>query len=158
MYRIGSGFDVHRLIEGRDLWICGIRIPHTHGLLGHSDADVAIHALCDALLGTLALGDIGKHFPDTDPQYRGIDSKLLLRNVVGLIADKGWKPVNVDITIMAEAPKFRPYIDDMCACLADILHLDNYCVSVKATTTEKLGFTGRREGIAAQATVLVTRK
>lgn len=158
MYRIGSGFDVHRLIEGRDLWICGIRIPHTHGLLGHSDADVAIHALCDALLGTLALGDIGKHFPDTDPQYRGIDSKLLLRNVVGLIADKGWKPVNVDITIMAEAPKFRPYIDDMRICLADILHLDNDCVSVKATTTEKLGFTGRREGIAAQATVLVTRK
>lgn len=158
MYRIGSGFDVHRLIEGRDLWICGIRIPHTHGLLGHSDADVAIHALCDALLGTLALGDIGKHFPDTDPQYRGIDSKLLLRNVVGLIADKGWKPVNVDITIMAEAPKFRPYIDDMRICLADILHLDNDSVSVKATTTEKLGFTGRREGIAAQATVLVTRK
>ncbi len=158
MYRIGSGFDVHRLIEGRDLWICGIRIPHTHGLLGHSDADVAIHALCDALLGTLALGDIGKHFPDTDPQYKGIDSKLLLRNVVGLIADKGWKPVNVDITIMAEAPKFRPYIDDMRICLADILHLDNDCVSVKATTTEKLGFTGRREGIAAQATVLVTRK
>lgn len=158
MYRIGSGFDVHRLIEGRDLWICGIRIPHTHGLLGHSDADVAIHALCDALLGTLALGDIGKHFPDTDPQYKGIDSKLLLRNVVGLIADKGWKPVNVDITIMAEAPKFRPYIDDMRICLADILHLDNDCVSVKATTTEKLGFTGRREGIAAQATVMVTRK
>lgn len=158
MYRIGSGFDVHRLVEGRDLWICGIRIPHTHGLLGHSDADVAIHALCDALLGTLALGDIGKHFPDTDPRYKGIDSKLLLRNVVGLIDDKGWKPVNVDITIMAEAPKFRPYIDDMRACLADILHLDNDCVSIKATTTEKLGFTGRREGIAAQATVLVTRR
>lgn len=157
MFRIGSGYDVHRLVEGRELWICGVKIPHTHGLLGHSDADVAIHALCDALLGALALGDIGKHFPDSDPRYKGIDSKILLRHVARLIASEGWKPVNVDITVMAEAPKFRPHIDDMRATLAPILGLTPDCVSVKATTTEGLGFTGRREGIAAQATVLITK-
>lgn len=155
MYRIGSGYDVHRLVEERDLWICGIKIPHTHGLLGHSDADVAIHALCDALLGALALGDIGKHFPDSDPRYKGTDSKILLGHVMTLIGSKGWKPVNVDITIMAEAPKFRPHIDLMRATLAPILGLDIDCVSVKATTTEGLGFTGRKEGIASQATVLL---
>ena len=136
MYRIGNGFDVHRLVEGRELWICGVLIPHSHGLLGHSDADVAIHALCDALLGALALGDIGAHFPDSDPRYKGIDSKILLRNVVALIRDKGWEPVNVDVTIMAEAPKFRPHIEKMRAALADCLAIEIDRVSVKATPTE----------------------
>lgn len=157
MFRIGSGYDVHRLVEDRALWLCGINIPHTHGLLGHSDADVAIHALCDALLGALALGDIGKHFPDSDPKYKGIDSKILLRHVMELINSKGWHPVNIDITIMAEAPKLRPHIDTMRECLAGILNIPADCVSVKATTTEGLGFTGRKEGIAAQATVLLSK-
>ena len=156
MYRIGNGFDVHRLVEGRELWICGVLIPHSHGLLGHSDADVAIHALCDALLGALALGDIGAHFPDSDPRYKGIDSKILLRNVVALKRDKGWEPVNVDVTIMAEAPKFRPHIEKMRAALADCLAIEIDRVSVKATTTEGLGYTGRREGIASQATALLS--
>ena len=163
MYRIGNGFDVHRLVEGRPLVICGVRIEHNLGLLGHSDADVAIHALCDALLGAAALGDIGKHFPDTDPRYKGIDSRLLLRHVVALLAARGWRPVNVDVTIMAQAPKMAPHIEAMRANLAADLSpagapgafpLD--CVSVKATTTEHLGFTGRGEGIAAQATALLT--
>ena len=153
--RIGSGFDVHRLVEGRDLWICGVKIPHTHGLLGHSDADVAIHALCDALLGALALGDIGKLFPDTDLAYKGIDSKILLKEVCSIIAAKGWKINNADITIMAEKPKFRPHIDTMRSALAGIMMIPLDCVSVKATTTEGLGFTGRREGIAATATALL---
>ena len=151
MYRIGNGFDVHRLVEGRELWICGVLIPHSHGLLGHSDADVAIHALCDALLGALALGDIGAHFPDSDPRYKGIDSKILLRNVVALIRDKGWEPVNVDVTIMAEAPKINPYVEPMRDCVAGIIGIDRDCVSIKATTTERLGFTGRKEGIASMA-------
>lgn len=155
--RIGSGFDVHRLVEGRDLWICGVKIPHTLGLLGHSDADVAIHALCDALLGALALGDIGKLFPDSDPAYKGIDSKILLEKVCATVRDAGWAINNVDITIMAERPKFRPHIDSMRATLADVMRIPIDCVSVKATTTEKLGFTGREEGIAAQATTLLRR-
>lgn len=155
MYRIGQGFDVHRLVEGRELWICGIKIEHTHGLLGHSDADVAIHALCDALLGAAALRDIGYHFPDNDPKYKGIDSKKLLKEVVTLLAREGWQTGNVDITIMAEAPKFKPHIDEMRRILADIMEIPIECVSVKATTTEKLGFTGRREGIAAQASALI---
>lgn len=157
MIRIGQGFDVHRLVEDRDLWICGIKIPHTHGLLGHSDADVAIHALCDALLGALALGDIGKHFPDTDPRYKGIDSKLLLCHVMKLIRGYGYDLVNCDITICAESPKFRPYIDDMRQTLASVMTVDVDQVSVKATTTEKLGFTGRREGIAALAVCLLSK-
>ena len=157
MFRIGSGYDVHRLVTERPLWLCGIQIPHTHGLLGHSDADVAIHALCDALLGALALGDIGKHFPDSDPQYKGIDSKILLGHVIDLINSHGWHPVNADITIMAEAPKLRPHIDSMRATLAAILRIDMDAVSVKATTTEGLGFTGRREGIAAQAVTLLEK-
>lgn len=155
MIRIGQGFDVHRLVEERDLWICGIKIPHSLGLLGHSDADVAIHALCDALLGALALGDIGKLFPDTDPAYKGIDSKLLLKHICQKISAEGWKIGNVDITIMAERPKFRPYIDRMRECLAEVMAIPVNCVSVKATTTEKLGFTGREEGIAAQAVALL---
>ncbi len=157
MLRIGQGFDVHRLVEDRDLWICGIKIPHTHGLLGHSDADVAIHALCDALLGALALGDIGKHFPDSDPRYKGIDSKILLGHVMKLVRSKGYELANCDITICAEAPKFRPYIDEMRQTLAKVMAVDPEQVSVKATTTEKLGFTGRREGISALAIALLSK-
>ena len=155
MLRIGQGYDVHRLVEDRDLWIGGIKIPHTHGLLGHSDADVAIHALCDALLGALALGDIGKHFPDSDPRYKGIDSKLLLGHVMALIRDNGYELTNCDITICAEAPKFRPYIDKMRETLAQVMKTKPENVSVKATTTEKLGFTGRQEGISAMAVCLL---
>lgn len=155
--RIGNGFDVHRLVPDRELWICGIRIDHELGLLGHSDADVAIHALCDAILGALALGDIGKLFPDSDPAYKDIDSKLLLANVVSLITEMGWKVGNADITIMAERPKFRPHIDAMRESLAGVLGIGVDRVSVKATTTERLGFTGREEGIAAQASVLLSR-
>lgn len=155
MFRIGQGYDVHRLVEDRDLWICGIKLPHTHGLLGHSDADVAIHALCDAILGALALRDIGFHFPDTDPKYKGADSKLLLAEVCRMIRGKGWEIGNVDITIMAEAPKFKPYIDEMRECLANVMNIECGRVSVKATTTEGLGFTGRREGIAANAIALL---
>lgn len=155
MFRIGSGFDVHRLVEDRALRLCGVTVPHTHGLLGHSDADVAIHALCDAMLGALALGDIGAHFPDNDPAYKGIDSTILLEKVVGLIVGKGWRPANIDITVMAEAPKLRPYIDTMRCTLAGLIGMPVDAVSVKATTTEGLGYTGRREGIAAQAAVLL---
>ena len=154
-FRIGNGYDVHRLVEGRDCIICGVNIPHTHGLLGHSDADVALHALTDALLGAAAMGDIGAHFPDTDPKWKGADSRMLLREVIKKIAARGFTPVNVDITIIAQAPKMRPHIDAMRANVASDLNLPIDCVSVKATTTEKLGFTGRAEGIAAQATALL---
>lgn len=157
MIRIGQGYDVHRLVENRELWICGIKLQHTHGLLGHSDADVAIHALCDAILGALALRDIGYHFPDTDPKYKGADSKLLLAEVCRMVREKGWEIVNTDITIMAEAPKFKPYIEEMCRKLAQVMDIDVDRVSVKATTTEGLGFTGRREGIAANAVVLLEK-
>lgn len=156
MIRIGQGFDVHRLVEDRDLWICGVKIPHTLGLLGHSDADVAIHALCDALLGALALGDIGKHFPDSDPRYKGIDSKILLHHVMDLVRSKGYELGNCDITICAERPKFRPHIDLMRQTLATVMNVDEDRVSVKATTTEKLGFTGREEGISAYAVCLLS--
>lgn len=153
--RIGTGFDVHRLVEGRELWLCGVRIPHTLGLLGHSDADVAIHALCDAMLGAVAAGDIGLHFPDSDPAYAGIDSRVLLRRTVGIVREKGYTLVNADITIIAQAPRLRPYIESMRASLAETMGADIGCISVKATTTERLGYTGRGEGIAAQAAVLV---
>ncbi len=155
MFRIGQGYDVHRLVENRELWICGIKFDHPYGLLGHSDADVAIHALCDALLGALALRDIGYHFPDTDPAFKGADSKRLLAEVCTMIREKGWEIGNVDITIMAEAPKFKPHIDVMREKLAEVMKIDVDRVSVKATTTEGLGFTGRREGIAANAVALV---
>lgn len=155
--RIGQGFDVHRLVEGRDLWICGVRLDYDKGLLGHSDADVAIHALCDAILGALALGDIGRHFPDSDPKYKGIDSKLLLRHIYSLICEKGWSLGNADITVMAEQPKLGPHILTMRETLARVLDTDIEKVSIKATTTEQLGFTGRKEGIAALAVVLLTR-
>lgn len=157
-FRIGNGFDVHKFAENRDLWLCGVKVPHTLGLLGHSDADVALHALCDALLGAAALRDIGYHFPDTDPTYKGADSRRLLRRVVELIAEKGYETVNVDVTIIAQAPKLLPYIEQMRATVAQDLGVDLDAVSVKATTTERLGFTGRGEGIAAQATALIARK
>lgn len=153
--RIGTGFDVHRLVEGRRCIVCGVDIPHTHGLLGHSDADVALHALCDAILGALALRDIGYHFPDTDPAWKGADSRRLLRAVIAMAADKGYRVGNADITVIAQAPKMLPYIEQMQANVAADLGIDNGRVSVKATTTEHLGFTGRAEGIAAQATVLM---
>lgn len=155
--RIGQGYDVHRLVEGRDLWLCGVKVPHSHGLLGHSDADVAIHALCDALLGAAAMGDIGMHFPDNDNRYAGIDSTILLGNVCRLLADSGWKIGNVDVTIVAQAPKLRPYIDDMRMRLAEVMSVGAECVSVKATTTEQLGFEGRREGISALAVALISK-
>lgn len=157
MLRIGQGYDVHRLVEERDLWICGVKIPHSLGLLGHSDADVAIHALCDAVLGALALGDIGKHFPDSDPRYKGIDSKVLLSHVMKLAESKGYHMINCDITICAEAPKFRPYIDIMRQTLSDVTGVDTDRISVKATTTERLGFTGRQEGISAMAVCLLAK-
>lgn len=155
-FRIGSGFDVHAFAPGRDLWICGVKIPHDRGLLGHSDADVALHALCDALLGAIASRDIGYHFPDTDPAYKGADSRQLLREVSRLVADEGYTPANVDVTIIAQAPKMLPYIDRMRANIAEDLAIPVTQVSVKATTTERLGFTGRGEGIAAQAVALIS--
>lgn len=155
MFRIGQGYDVHRLVEDRDLWLCGVKVPHTLGLLGHSDADVAIHALCDALLGALALGDIGKHFPDSDPKYKGIDSRILLRHVMGLIRGAGYEVQNVDVTIMAQKPKLSPYIQEMRRTLADTMEVEPVQVSVKATTTERLGFEGREEGISAMAVCLL---
>lgn len=156
-FRIGSGYDVHRLTEGRRCIICGVDIPHTTGLLGHSDADVALHALSDALLGAVALGDIGHMFPDTDPEWKGADSRMLLRAVVARLAAAGWMATNVDITVIAQAPRMAPYIEQMRGNVAADLGIDIGCVSVKATTTERLGFTGRAEGIAAQAVALVAR-
>lgn len=156
--RIGNGFDVHRFAENRELWLCGVKVPHSLGLLGHSDADVAIHALCDALLGALALRDIGYHFPDTDPRYKGADSKKLLVRVVEMIAERGYAVSNVDVTIIAQQPKLLPFIPQMAETLAGILHVGTDRVSVKATTTERLGFTGRSEGIAAQASALLIGK
>jgi len=158
MIRIGQGYDVHRLAEGRELWLGGVRIEHELGLLGHSDADVAIHALCDAMLGALALGDIGRHFPDSDPRYKGIDSKLLLAHVNRLIESKGYTLGNADITVMAQRPKLSPHIEEMRETLAATLGTDIGRVSVKATTTERLGFEGREEGISALAVVLLTRR
>lgn len=158
MYRIGNGFDVHRLVEGRDLIVCGVNIPYSLGLLGHSDADVALHALSDAILGAAALRDIGYHFPDTDVRYKGADSRLLLRECVRLIDEKGYRVVNVDVTIIAQAPKMLPYIPQMIINIAEDLGISVDDVSVKATTTEKLGFTGRGEGIAAQASALLAKK
>ena len=155
MFRIGQGIDVHKLVKGRDLWIAGVKIPYHLGLLGHSDADVALHALCDALLGAAAMRDIGYHFPDTDPTYKGADSRVLLRRVKEMLIEKGYSIGNVDITIAAQAPKMLPYIPTMAQNIADDLEINLNCVSVKATTTEHLGFTGRGEGIAAFAIALI---
>ena len=153
--RIGIGYDVHQLQEGLPLWLGGIRIEHTKGLVGHSDADVLIHAICDALLGAATLGDIGKHFPDKDPQYKGIDSKLLLSHCSKLIREKGYSIGNVDTIISAQRPKLAPHIAAMRATLAECMQIDVDQVSVKATTTEHLGFEGREEGISAQAIALL---
>jgi len=153
--RIGQGFDVHRLVAGRRLVIGGVEIPYARGLLGHSDADVLLHAVCDALLGAAALGDIGVHFPDSNPQYHGIDSRELLRAVAGLVAAQGWRVENVDATIIAQAPKMAPHIPVMRRHIAADLGLQAVQINVKATTTETLGFTGRGEGIAAQAVCLL---
>lgn len=156
--RVGQGYDVHRLVPDRDLWLCGIKIDHTLGLLGHSDADVAIHALCDALLGAANLRDIGYHFPDTSDATLGMDSKIILSRTVGLLADKGYRVGNVDVTICAQRPKLSPHIDAMRQCLAQVMGINEDCVSVKATTTERLGFVGREEGIAAYAVALIEKE
>ena len=153
--RIGQGYDVHRLVEGRDLILGGVNIPHTVGLLGHSDADVLVHAIMDALLGAAALDDIGRHFPDTDPAYRGISSITLLRHVGGLLQKHGYRVVNIDSTVLAQAPKLRPHIAEMRKNIAEALGIDETQVNVKATTEEGLGFTGERLGIAAQAIALL---
>jgi len=153
--RIGTGFDVHRMVAGRKLVIGGVEIAHEKGLLGHSDADVLLHAICDALLGAASLGDIGKHFPDSNQKYKDIDSRKLLREVRKLLADRGRRVLNVDATIIAEAPRMAPHIPLMVANIADDLGIEPHCVNVKATTTEGLGYTGRGEGIAAQAVCLV---
>ncbi|MBR6286708.1 MAG: 2-C-methyl-D-erythritol 2,4-cyclodiphosphate synthase [Bacteroidaceae bacterium] len=156
--RVGMGFDVHRLVEGRDLWLGGIKIDHTLGLLGHSDADVLIHAICDAILGAANMRDIGYHFPDTAGEFKNIDSKILLRKTCELVRGKGYEVGNIDSTICAERPKINPHIPAMRACLAEVMGIDADCVSIKATTTEKLGFTGREEGISAYAVVLLERR
>ena len=156
--RVGFGYDVHRLVEGRELWLGGIRLNHEKGLLGHSDADVLIHAVCDALLGAANMRDIGYHFPDTAGEYENIDSKILLRKTVELIAGKGYGVGNIDATVCAERPKLKAHIPEMQRVMADVMGVAPDDVSVKATTTEKLGFTGREEGIAAYATVLIVRK
>lgn len=153
--RVGFGFDVHQLVEGRDLWLGGIRLEHTKGLLGHSDADVLIHAICDALLGAANMRDIGYHFPDTGAEFKNIDSKILLRRTVEIIATKGYRVGNIDATICAERPKLKAHIPSMQECLAECMGIDANDISIKATTTEKLGFTGREEGISAYATVLI---
>ena len=154
-YKIGLGYDVHQFAEGRDLWLGGIKIEHTKGLLGHSDADVLIHAICDALLGAASLRDIGYNFPDTDNAYKNIDSKILLKRTIDLVRSKGWEISNLDPTLCAQEPKLTPHIEDMRACLASVLGVDVDDVSIKATTTEHLGFVGRKEGIAAYATALL---
>lgn len=156
-FRIGNGYDVHALAEGLDLWLGGVKIDSPLGCIAHSDGDVAIHALCDALLGALALGDIGKHFPDTSMEFKGIDSKILLGRVMNLIRERGWQVANADITIAMQRPKLAPYIIAMRECLAGIMGVDTNCVSVKATTTEKLGFVGRSEGCEVYAVALLEK-
>ena len=156
--RIGFGFDVHRLVPGRDLWLGGIKIEHSLGLLGHSDADVLIHAICDALLGAANMRDIGYHFPDTSADTLNVDSKILLRKTVDLIATKGYTVGNIDATVCAERPKINPHVDAMKACLAEVMGVAEDDISIKATTTEKLGYTGREEGISAYAVALISKE
>ncbi len=155
--RVGMGYDVHRLVPERELWLGGIKIEHTLGLLGHSDADVLIHAICDALLGAANMRDIGYHFPDTQASLEGIDSKILLKRTTALLADAGWTIGNVDATVCAERPKLNPHVPTMKECLAPLMNVTTDDVSIKATTTEKLGFTGREEGISAYAVVLIQK-
>lgn len=157
MIRIGYGIDFHQLVENRKLWIGGVEVPHDKGSLGHSDADVLLHAICDALLGALALGDIGTHFPDTDEQYRDIDSKILLTHTIALVQKEGYRVVNVDASLCLQAPKIKPFIPQMQEVIAQILQVSVKDVSVKATTTEKMGFVGREEGLTAHAVVLLER-
>ncbi|WP_447641874.1 MULTISPECIES: 2-C-methyl-D-erythritol 2,4-cyclodiphosphate synthase [Chitinophagaceae] len=156
--KIGLGVDYHQLKEGLDLWIGGVKIPHTKGALGHSDADVLLHAICDALLGALALGDIGKHFPDTSEEFKGIDSKILLQRTYKLIDEAGWLIGNIDATLTLEAPKIKPHIAAMQTAIGSILDIPSDCVSVKATTAEKMGFVGREEGVMAQAVAILFKK
>jgi 2-C-methyl-D-erythritol 2,4-cyclodiphosphate synthase len=157
-FRIGFGYDVHRFAEGRELWLGGVLIPHSFGLLGHSDADVLLHAVCDALLGAVAMGDIGKHFPDTDQAWKGADSKKLLEAVVKLLHDAGWQVGNVDCTLVLEQPKIMPHAPKMRNTMAVLLGVPEDAVSIKATTNEKLGYVGREEGACAHAVALVYRK
>lgn len=156
--RIGSGIDFHQMVEGRDLWIGGVKIPHYKGSLGHSDADVLLHAICDALLGALALGDIGMHFPNTDAEFKNIDSRILLQRTFALVKEKNYEVVNLDSTICLELPKIKPYTSEMRQVIAGILELTIDDVSIKATTTETMGFEGREEGLSAYATVLLQKK
>lgn len=158
MYRVGFGTDFHQLVAGRDLWLGGIKIPHEKGALGHSDADVLLHAICDAMLGALALGDIGMHFPDTSAEFKDIDSKILLQRTYELISKKGYKIVNIDSTVCLEAPKIKKYNPEMRQVIASILNVSVDDISIKATTTEKMGFVGREEGLVAYATVLLQRQ
>lgn len=155
--RVGFGYDVHKLEEGKDFWLGGIKVPHTHGAVGHSDADVLIHVICDALLGAANMRDIGYHFSDTDPAYKGIDSKILLQRVMMLIHDAGYEVSNIDSTICLQRPKVNPHIPDMKKCLAEVMDIPEEDISIKATTTEKLGFVGKEEGVAAYATVLIQK-
>jgi 2-C-methyl-D-erythritol 2,4-cyclodiphosphate synthase len=157
MMRIGQGYDVHRFKDDGDVILGGVKVPYEKGLEAHSDGDVVLHALCDALLGAVAMGDIGKHFPDTDPNFKGADSRVLLRHVYGLVQEKGYRLGNADITIIAQAPKMSPYTAEMCANIAADLNVTVDCINVKATTTEKLGFEGRKEGIAVQAIALLLK-
>ncbi len=155
MYRIGQGIDFHQMVEDREFWLGGVLIPHTKGALGHSDADVLLHAICDALLGALSLGDIGKHFPDTDGAYKNIDSKILLERCYKLIAERGYVVVNIDSTVLLQAPKIMKYADSMKEAIARILHIKTEDISIKATTTEQMSFIGREEGIVATANILL---
>jgi len=156
-FRIGQGIDFHQLTEGRDLWLGGVKIPHHKGCLGHSDADVLLHAICDALLGALGLGDIGQHFPDTDAAYKNIDSKVLLRRSYNMVREKGYWLVNIDSTLLLQAPKIKPYIEQMQNAIARIVHLSPEDVSIKATTTEHMSFVGREEGVVALANILLQK-
>ncbi|ASP38765.1 2-C-methyl-D-erythritol 2,4-cyclodiphosphate synthase [Bacterioplanes sanyensis] len=155
--RIGHGFDVHAFEAGDFVMLGGVKIPHSHGLKAHSDGDVALHALADALLGAAAMGDIGQHFPDTDPQWQGADSRALLRHVMGLLQQQGYRLMNADVTVIAQAPKLAPHIQAMRSCIADDLQVELGAINVKATTTEKLGYVGRKEGIAVHAVVLISQ-
>ena len=155
--KVGFGFDVHQLKDGLDFWLGGIKVPHTKGGLGHSDADVLIHAICDALLGAANLGDIGKHFPDSSEEFKGIDSKILLKEVVKMISERGYSIGNIDSTVCLQKPKIGPYIPEMQKVLASCMNIDSEDMSIKATTTEKLGFVGREEGVSAYTTVLIQK-
>ena len=155
--RVGYGYDVHRLAENRDVWMGGVKIDHSLGLLGHSDADVLIHAICDAVLGAANMRDIGFHFPDTDPKYKGADSKVLLQRTIELIASKGFRVGNIDCTVCAERPKLNPHVEAMRQCLASLIQVDEDAISIKATTSERMGFVGREEGIAAYCVALIEK-